>query len=376
MEMTLPGHMQAVVLTGYGGLDKLEVRDDVPVPVPGQDEVLIRVTAAGVNNTDINTRIGWYSESVTDGTTAAGGAEGYSAVDVGTGNWSGGGVSFPRIQGADVVGRIAAVGANVDPARIGERVVCNPYISTGDWLDDAGFLGADYDGGFAQFARMPATHAIAVPEDLPLTDPQLASLPCSGGTALNMLLMAGIRSDDRVLVTGASGGVGTFLVQIAKYHGAEVTAVCGASKFDAVRALGADFLVDRSAANLEAAVHDQAGDAAYTLVADVVGGGDFKALLALLGRGGRYVTAGAIAGPIVELDLRTLYLKSLSFFGSTVYRPETFPKLIEIAASGAIDPVIEATYPLDRIAEAQTAFLRKTHVGSFMLIPPQAGDAR
>ena len=94
----------------------------------------------------------------------------------------------------------------------------------------------------------------------------------------------------------------------------------------------------------------------------------------MLKRGGRYVTAGAIAGPLVSLDLRTLYLKNLSFFGSTVYRQDTFPTLIRALAEGGIRPAIDAVRPLEQIREAQTAFLEKRHVGSLVLIPPQLGN--
>ncbi len=370
--MTLPATMQAVLLTGYGGFDCLSVRDDVPVPRPGPGEVVIRVTAAGMNNTDINTRTGWYSDRVTEGTTAKGGVGGFDVDDVGMGDWSGG-IAFPRIQGADVVGRIAAVGPGADAARVGERVVCNPYVSSGDWLQDARFIGADFDGGFAEYTCVPDGNAVAVPDDLPFRDAELASLPCSGGTAMNMLMLSGIRAGDRVLVTGASGGVGTFLIQIAKHYGAEVAAICSADKSEMVAGIGADHVIDRAAPDRVNAVRAAAGDAPFSLIADVVGGDAFAAHLSLLGRGGRYVTAGAIAGPIVELDLRTLYLKNLSFFGSTVYLPETFPQLLELVQVGAIRPAIAAQYPLSEIVAAQTAFLAKSHVGSIVLRPAQRG---
>lgn len=370
MSTAIPETMAAVLLTGQGGLDKLDYRTDVPVPRPGPGEVLIQVAAVGMNNTDINTRTGWYNADVTTGTTAAGGAAGFGAD--GMGDWSDG-LTFPRIQGADCAGRIVAVGDGVDPARVGERVVCDPYIRDLDDLDGhetAGFFGSEHDGAFAQFARIVAGNAIAVPADLPLSDPQLATLPCSGGTAMNMLLMAGARAGDLALVTGASGGVGTFLVQLLKQLGAEVVAVASPSKWPPLRQMGADHLVDRSADPLRGAVRAATGGRPLSLVADVVGGPQFSDYLAVLKRGGRYVTAGAIAGPEVTLDLRTLYLKTLSFFGSTSYRRETFPKLVDSACAGGITPVVADTFPLDRIRDAQTLFLEKRHIGSYVLIPP------
>ena len=271
-----------------------------------------------------------------------------------------------------MVGRIAAVGAGVDAARIGERVVCDPYIrdpNDEEGLASARFLGADRDGGFAQFTTVPSENAVAVPAGASASDAELATLPCSGGTAMNMLLMAGLDASDRLLVTGASGGVGTFLVQIGKHYGAAVTAIAGSAKADAVRALGAEVVCREEADHAAAALRISDG-ARYTLIADVVGGSRFAEYLSLLERGGRYVTAGAIAGPIVTLDLRTLYLKSLSFFGSTAYRRDTFPTLLEIVAAGGIKPAVAVTRPLAEIRQAQMAFLEKHHVGSMVLVPP------
>ena len=368
----LPDTMAAVLLTGYGGVDRLDYRSDVPVPQPRAGEVVVRVTAAGMNNTDINTRTGWYNAAVTRGTDAEGGAGGFDVGADGMGDWAGD-ITFPRIQGADCVGRIAALGEGVDPGRIGERVVVMPYFYDPDdpnWLEAASFLGAEHDGAFAQFTCVPARNALRVADDAPYTDAQLATLPCSGGTAMNMARIAGLKAGDRVLVTGASGGVGTFLVQIAVHAGAQVVAVCGASKAKAVRAMGAIATVDRDAPDLAAAARTANGGAAFTLVADVVGGEAFPTLLSLLARGGRYVTAGAIAGPIVPLDLRTLYLKNLSLFGSTAYLPKTFPALVEVLQAGGLSPAVARTWPLCEVRTAQEAFLAKTHVGSMVLIPP------
>ena len=121
--------MSAVVLTGHGGFEKLEYRDDLPVPVPGPEEVLVQVGAAGINNTDINTRIGWYSKSVTTDTNA-GGEAGFAAAAASDGSWSGEALVFPRIQGADCCGRIVATGDQVDPHRMGDRVLIRAIQTT------------------------------------------------------------------------------------------------------------------------------------------------------------------------------------------------------------------------------------------------------
>lgn len=369
---SLPTHMAAVLLTGYGGLDKLQYREDVPLPRPAPGDVLIQVRAAGINNTDINTRSGWYNQAVKTGTEVEGAQSGFAVEHAGSGDW-GGDIGFPRIQGADVAGVIVAVGMGVDAGRVGERVICDPYFHVPDdttRLESTGFLGAHRDGGFAQFTVVPSGNAIAVASDLPLSDAQLATVPCSGGTAMNMMLMAGLHAGDRVLVTGASGGVGSFLVQIARASGATVVAVCGASKMAAVRALGAHHVVDRVASDPVAAVRACLHGAPLTLVADVVGGEGFGPHLSLLANGGRYVTAGAIAGPMVTLDLRTLYLKSLSFFGSSVYRRDTLPALVALLNRGMLQPAVADIRPLAEIAQAQREFMDKHHVGSKVLLPP------
>ena len=239
--MTIPATMRAVLLTGNGGFDKLEWRSDVPVPMPGPGEVLIRIGAAGVNNTDINTRIGWYSKAVAEAT-EAGGASGIAgAQDDG---WAGTAFRFPRIQGADACGRIVAVGDGVDPARIGTRVLVEP-VFRGAGQFDAIYFGSEVDGAFADYARVPAAHAH--PIESGLSDVELASFPCAYSAAENMLTRIALAKGEHVLITGASGGVGSAAVQLAKRRGAKVTAMAGSDKADAVRALGADHVIPRDA---------------------------------------------------------------------------------------------------------------------------------
>jgi NADPH:quinone reductase-like Zn-dependent oxidoreductase len=126
--MTLPNFMTAAVLTGHGGLEKLIVRDNIPVPEPKTNEVLIKVGACGMNNTDINTRIGWYSKSVSSATGSTGGSDGLERLSEEDATWGGDAVVFPLIQGADVVGRIVAVGNDVSSERVGERVLVDPWM--------------------------------------------------------------------------------------------------------------------------------------------------------------------------------------------------------------------------------------------------------
>ena len=364
MSEPVPETMSAVHLTGHGGLEMLEFRDDVPVPAPGQGEVLIRVGAAGVNNTDINTRIGWYSKSVSAATSEAA-ADGLGDADGGDAAWTGKALSFPLIQGADCCGSIVGVGEGVDGGRIGERVVVRSMMRAyvGYRPFECWTLGSECDGAFAQFVKAPSREAHRVRCDW--SDAELASIPCSYSTAENLLHRARAGAE-RILVTGASGGVGSAAVQLAKRRGATVCAVASPSKADAVKAIGADEVVSR--------VDDlaEAGTEKFDLAVDVVGGSGWGTLLGLLKRGGRCAVAGAIAGPIVELDLRTLYLSDLTLFGCTFQDDEVFENLVGYVERGEIRPVVAGTYPLNRIADAQTDFVGKGFVGKLVLVPPRA----
>lgn len=362
MDIRIPDKMAAVLLTGHGGVEVLEYRENVPVPVPDASEVLIKVSAAGVNNTDINTRIGWYSKKV-GAATSEGGAEGFDEIDDDA-TWSGVPMAFPRIQGADCCGRIAAVGDGVDPARLGERVIVRnmlrsyvEYRSYECWT-----FGSECDGAFAQYAKAPTreTHKV----DCDWTDAELASIPCAYSTAENMLCRASVGAE-MVLVTGSSGGVGSAAVQLAKRRGACVIGIASASKADDVRTAGADEVLDRDADLVQAL-----GRNSVDVVIDLVGGDGWPPLLDVLKVGGRYATAGAIAGPLVELDVRTLYLKDLSFFGCTFQEDEVFENLVSYVERGEIRPIVAKTFPLEQIAQAQEMFLAKEFTGKLVLIPP------
>lgn len=362
--MTIPNTMHAVMLTGHGGLDKLDYRTDVPTPKPQPGELLIRIAAAGVNNTDINTRIGWYSRAVTEATNT-GGATGFSTADNDDASWSGKPLTFPRIQGADICGYVVAVGENVCSDRIGERVLVRNMLRT--YVDyrpyECWTIGSECDGGFAQFVVAPAreTHRI----DCDWSDAELASIPCAYSTAENMLHRAGVGAE-RVLITGASGGVGSAAVQLAKRRGAQVIALSSATKAADVGALGADQVLDRNT-NLVATL----GADSIDVVIDLVAGEQWPSFPDVLRRGGRYATAGAIAGPISQIDIRTLYLKDLTLMGCTFQEDEVFSSLIRYIESGDLRPVVAKTYPLHDIARAQEDFLAKKHTGKLVLIPPE-----
>ena len=360
--MTLPATMKAIVTMGHGDLNQMVLHTNWPRPEPASSEVLIKVGACGLNNTDVNTRSGWYSKTVTDATT--GGA--FEVVGDDDPTWGGAPIKFPLIQGADVCGEIVAVGADVNPSRIGERVI------TDGWLRDTkepenfnktGYFGSECDGGFAEYTTTPARNALAVTSDL--SDAELATFSCSYSTAEGMLTRAQVGPDDTVLIPGASGGVGGALVQLAKRRGARVIAMASDTKHKDVAVLFPDKILPRAPENLRVAL----GDEKITVVADIVGGPYWPALIDVLERGGRYTCSGAIAGPIVELDLRTFYLRDLTFTGSTVITPEVMPNLISYIEQGEIKPALAATYPLEQLHEAQEAFITKQHTGNIVVIP-------
>jgi NADPH:quinone reductase-like Zn-dependent oxidoreductase len=360
--MTLPDTMRAMVTVGHGDLDRIVLHPDWPRPDPAPGEVLIRVGACGLNNTDVNTRTGWYSKAVTEATTGSAHAQ----VGDDDPTWGGAPIAFPRIQGADVCGRIVAVGHGVDPARIGERVITDNWLrDDGDPLDKdkAGYFGSERDGGFAEYCTIPARNALAI--DSPLSDAELATFSCSYSTAEGMLTRAGVTGADTVLVPGASGGVGGALVQLARRRGARVIALASEAKHAEVAALGPDRILPRAPEDLRAAL----GAERVTVVADVVGGPYWPMLIDILERGGRYTCSGAIAGPMVTLDLRTLYLRDLTFAGSTVIDPEVMPNLVRYIEAGEIRPALAATYPLEELRAAQAAFIEKRHTGNIVVTP-------
>ena len=354
--------MKAVVTVGNGGYDKL-VYCNVPVPALGAGEVLLQVLAAGVNNTEINTRLGWYSSSVTGGTEETASAEATERAD---GGWNEG-TPFPFIQGTDCCGRVAAVAPGVDAALVGKRVLVRACMrKDGFGSMDTVWMGSDFDGAFAQWVKVPATEVFVVESDW--SDAELATIPCAYGTAENMVHRAQVSSADHVLVTGASGGVGSAVVQLAKRRGATVTAIVGASKMDQVRAIGADHVIARGD-DIVASL----GENAVDVVVDNVAGATFGSMLKVMKRAGRYVSSGAIGGPLGTLDMRDFYLKDLRLIGCTAWDEPVFPNLIGYIERNELRPIVAKTFPLEGIADAQREFLEKKHVGNFVLIPPTDG---
>lgn len=363
--MSIPSTMRAMVLTGHGGLDRLEYREDWPTPVPAEDEVLVRVGACGLNNTDINTRTGWYTGAVREGATPEAGAQGYGGGEIADGTWSGRPLSFPRIQGADVAGVAVQAGGKADPGLVGQRVMVDPWLLDRDDPSDlakARYFGSEVDGGFAEYVAVPGSNIHPVRSGL--SDAELATFACAWTTAENMLERAGLSDGETAVVTGASGGVGSAAIRLAKLRGARVVAVGDPAKAEALRAIGADAVVDRGAGDLAATVVDAASPGTVDVAADVVGGRLFAPLLDALRHGGRYSSPGSVGGPIVELDLRRLVYKDLRLTGATVVPPGMFARIVRLIEEGKIRPALAKAFPLAHLREAQEFFIAKRFVGN------------
>ncbi|MGE4248864.1 MAG: alcohol dehydrogenase family protein [Parvibaculaceae bacterium] len=349
--MSIPEKMRAAVLVGHGGREMLEVRDDVPVPSPGKNEVLVKVGAAAMNNTDIWTREGHYP----------------SAVDARPSGWRGVPLSFPRIQGLDVVGRVVALGPAATAPEIGQRVVIDPsvYDPQTETVLDVRLIGSELDGGFAEYIAVPSENA--VPVSSAFSDAELASFPGSYRTAEHMLNRADVKPGERVLVTGASGGVGTALIQLSRARGARPFAIIGLGKEKRASELGAERVYTRSS--------DGSIDLAeicrekFDVLADVVGGPIFSGLLGALRKGGRCVIAGAIGGSEILLDLRQIYLNHLALIGSSTATHEELRAVVRYIEMGKLRPLVDREYDLKDIHVAQDAFMAKRHFGKIVLRP-------
>ena len=368
MTETIPTVMRAVVLTGHGGIDKLSFREDVATPAPAAGEVLIKVSACGINNTDINTRTAWYSAAVQTGITDSGGKQGFENYSEGDATWGGKTLTFPRIQGADVCGHIVTVGPGVNPSRVGERVITDGWIrDPNNPLDpDKGmYFGSERDGGFAEYTTIPEVNAHKIHSDL--SDVELATFNVAYATGENLLTKVRLKKDETILITGASGGVGSAMIQLAKRRGARVVAMASPSKFDAVRALGADVCISRSDHDVKSALRAVNEPEIVDVVGDVVGGPAFPGLIHALRPGGRYGASGAIGGPEVGLDLRHLIYRDLEFYGATFLPPEVFSSIVGYIERGELKPVVAKTFPLKDLGRAQAEFIEKQYVGNFVI---------
>lgn len=344
--------MNVVLLTGFGGPEKL-VYTQLPQPTPQKGEVLVRVGACSVNNMDLNLRNQWYGQDFQAIQTE-------QNANLTSASWQHvAGVRLPMIQGADIVGELIEIGAGVDPKLLHQRVIVNPYIADGDL-----YIGSEVNGGFAEYAVVPAANAHPIASSL--SDVEIATFPCSYSTAENMLTKARVTAQDTVLITGASGGVGSALVQLSKIRGAKVIAVTGANKESFAEDLGADYVYRRDEQLVFNLIRHQ-----VTVCLDVVGGDYFGILVKILPTGGRYVCSGAIGGPLVPLDLRDLIYKDLKMSGATRLEPEVFPNLVRYIEQGLLKPLVAKVFHLSEIRAAQEFFQGKSFFGKVVITPRQ-----
>lgn len=334
--------MRAVYLRGFGGPEMLDYVENAPEPEPGVGEALIKVHACGCNNTDIWTREGAYGA----GKAAA---------------WSGEGFAFPRIQGMDIVGEVAGLGPQTSGPATGTRVMVNSTLYGDRGLLNARFLGSEADGGFADYAVVPVENAH--PVESALDSAELAAIGLTHLTAEHMLERAGVVNGDRVLITGASGGVGTALIQLARARGARVAALTSERRAHMVHALGAEDLLLRDGPTgwLSGAAES------FDVVADVVAGDQVGGLLECLVTGGRYVIAGAVGGAVTNIDWRRVYLRHLTIFGSTMGTQKDFRAVVDMTERGTIKPILARTFPLHELELAQNFFRSKRYFGNIAI---------
>ncbi|HEX5677681.1 MAG TPA: zinc-binding dehydrogenase [Alcanivorax sp.] len=365
----IPETMSAMVLTGHGGVDKLVHRDDVPVPRPAPGQVLVRVTATAKNNTDRKAREGLYPTKDKD--EVASFQMGGSAT-----------LTFPRIQGADVAGRVAAVGDGVDPARIGERGLLDFNLYPDQRRDinlTPDYYGHGADGGFAEYVAVPSDQFHSV-EKRDLADAELAAMGmCSYQTALHMLIAANVIAGERVLVTGASGGVGTALIQLCRVMGAIPYALSTPDKADALRELGAEAVLDRSHMDgFTERVRELTGGAPLDAVMDLVGGEmtdrfidamifDMKARDSYP----RLSIAGASGGNLSEIMWTRIYLYQVRIFGVSHGTREEAQQLIDWIRSGELKPVLHAAFKLSDLHRAEDYFVSRGNnfLGKIVIVP-------
>jgi len=363
----IPTTMKAMVLTGHGDIDKLEYQD-VPVPTPGPGQVLVQVTATAKNNTDRKAREGLYPTKKGEMTSFRMGGKPT--------------LVFPRIQGADIAGRIVAVGEGVDEARVGERGLLDFNIYANDRRDinlTPDYYGHGADGGYAEYAALPADqfHHIPNPE---LADAEVASMGmCSYQTAMHMLTSANIKGGERVLVTGASGGVGTALIQLCRIMGAIPYALSKQDKAGPLLELGAEAVLDRS--DMDTFVERlkaETGGKPIDAVMDLVGGEMTDVFIDTMifdmnarSTYPRLSIAGASGGNISEILWTRIYLYQVQIFGVSHGTREEAEQLVAWIRNGHLKPVLHGAFRLSDLHRAEQYFVNRgsNYLGKIVIVP-------
>ena len=340
--------MLAAVFHENGGPDVVKI-EEFPTPRPGPGEVRIRVEASSMNHLDLWMRRGLPIE-----------------------------IPMPHIGGSDIAGTVDETGPGTDPSWIRRRVVVDPSLAY-DWYQLARLpgvrpepfrvIGEHTQGGFAEFAVAPAANLVEIPDPVPAATAAAAAL--AGVTAWHGLFARGaLRAGERVLVTGASGGVSTLAVQFAKAAGAEVFAVTSSGELvRRVRELGADHVFDRTTTDWGKEIYRATGKRGVDLCLDSVGQAIWPQLVLGLAVGGRLVCFGATTGPAGEIDIRLLFWRQLSILGSTMGTPAEFRAAMNMVFSGRVTPPVHDVLPLAEARRAHELFEAGRVFGKLVLAP-------
>ncbi|SHK79439.1 NADPH:quinone reductase [Marinobacter antarcticus] len=363
----IPNTMKAMVLTDHGDIEKLQYQE-VPTPSPAQGEVLVQVTATAKNNTDRKAREGLYPTKKGETTSFQMGGKPT--------------LIFPRIQGADIAGRVVAVGDGVDSNRVGERGLLDFNIYADSRRDinlTPDYFGHGADGGYAEYVAVPSDQFHAVPNE-DLTDAQLAAMGmCSYQTAMHMLTSAHVQAGERVLVTGASGGVGTALIQLCRIMGAIPYALSTSDKAAALAELGAESVLDRSDMDsFVERVKAKTGGKPLDVVMDLVGGDMtdrfIDAMIFDMNARETYPRlsiAGASGGNVSEILWTRIYLYQVQIFGVSHGTRDEAEQLVAWIRSGQLKPVLHGAFRLSELHQAERYFMNRgsNYLGKIVIVP-------
>ena len=337
--------MKAVVLREHGGNDRMGLEADFPDPAPGEGDVVLRVRACSLNYHDVFTRRGMPGIRI----------------------------AMPAIMGLDVAGEIVAVGQGVDGWSAGDRVVVDPINRV-----EGGLMGETVHGGLAELCRARAHQLIRIPDGVGFAD--AAALPCAYGTAMRMMHTIGqVQAGERVLILGASGGVGVCCLQLAKLAGCEVIACAGTdAKAERLRELGADHVINYATHDFMKEVWTRFGKPArrgtgagngVDVVVNYTGGDTWVRSLRVLKVGGRLLTCGATAGYDPTEDIRFIWTFELQLRGSNGWAREDVHRLLELVEAGSLKVVAEDPVPLEQAADALARIENRSVIGKMLVLP-------